>query len=310
MIRKTVAIAAAALLLAACGGQPHGELSSPGTSQRYDGGARGFTIDLAPGWKRAGEDVGTVTFISSTRQATMEVHFELARNTNLATAADQTMQRLTGDAAPPRNLGSATLSGLPAMKVQADATGKGGSERVQAVVAQQGDLVWALALAGLRAAFGQARQDFAQMAQSFHIGSSQPSPLAQAAVGMPAPDAPALELGHLSGPIVVTFFATGCSSCRDALSLLQQHASRDHGRYLILVVDTHDDPRKVPAALKKLGVSFPERYDRDGKLYQSYGLRGLPSTFFLDAGHVVRKIWFGPLDDDSLTQGLHAINGE
>lgn len=309
-VTRTLALTAAALLLAACGGQPQSERSSPGTFQRYDGGAKRFSIDLAPGWKPTGEDVGAVIFASSARQATMEVHFELARSADPGAAAGQVMRQLTGEASPASNLGPATLAGLPATRLQADTSGKGGAERVQAVVAQQGDLVWALVLAGLRSTFSEARQDFQQMAQTFHIGSGQPSPLAQAAAGLPAPDSAALDLRHIAGPVVLTFYATGCSSCQDALTLLQQNASKATGLYQVLVVDTHDDPHKVPAALKKLGVSFPVRYDGDGKLYQSYGLRGLPSTFFLDAPHIVRSIWLGPLDEDSLAHGLHTINAD
>jgi peroxiredoxin len=306
VMARSLLVAGIAILMSACGGPAVGDITGQASPQHYDGGTRGFTIDLAPGWKQDSEDMGSVNFVNSSQQATMRVHVELAVKSDLDTLARRVLLQLTGDV-PTGRPGETTLSGLPATMLRVESRGKGGSGRTQAVVAQQGNLVWALVLTGLRSAFGQSQQDFQRMVQSFRIGGQSPSPMAQVAIGLPAPDSPTLGLSHLQGPLVIAFFATSCDSCADALGLLRKRAAGNAGRYQVLVVDVHDDPHKAQAALSKLGVSFPVRYDTDRHVYQTYGLHSLPATFFLDSGHMVRDRWLGPLDDVALTQGLDAI---
>ncbi len=53
--------------------------------------------------------------------------------------------------------------------------------------------------------------------------------------------------------------------------------------------------------------TFPAVLDLDGSVSERYGLRGMPSTFLLDADGVVRKFGPGAIDAETLRTELLAI---
>jgi hypothetical protein len=57
-----------------------------------------------------------------------------------------------------------------------------------------------------------------------------------------------------------------------------------------------------------LGLTFPIGLDPSGKVAaDQYRIRGLPVTVFVDRQGVVRKIWTGPIDRESLERAIEAI---
>jgi thiol-disulfide isomerase/thioredoxin len=303
--RTAPLIAIVLLVLCACGASPQGS-STPPAVRHYDAGSKGFAIDLQPGWTPSVQQVDGVDFANPHRRATLSVRFERAGG-GLDEATRQLMLELTGQAAATPT-GRTTLAGHPARTFQAATTGKGGTEWVSAAVTVQGDLAWALALAGLRSSFDSARSDFDQMTHSFRLTGPQPSPVAPAAVGQTAPDSPVLDLSHVRGPVVIYFFTSSCRPCRTEMPLLQSRALQSRGRFSLLAVDSHDNPSAVPAFLQAIGYTLPVRYDRDGSLYQVYRVLGAPATYFADAGHVIRVIQLDPLDQYTLSRSLQAID--
>ena len=147
--------------------------------------------------------------------------------------------------------------------------------------------------------------DFDGTLSTLRLAGSRPSPPAHVAQGLPAPGF--AELDRTKGTVVLNFFATWCSDCPQEMPLLAQRASDSHRRFKVLAVDTQDDPSRVPALVKELGVSsLTIGFDCDGRLPEAYVLPGVPATFFLDGHHVVRHLVYGPLTSNSLTRGLAA----
>jgi thiol-disulfide isomerase/thioredoxin len=176
-------------------------------------------------------------------------------------------------------------------------------QRIDALVTVEGGRAWALVLAGPAERVATDQADFEQMTRTFHLAGRPPVMPARASIGQAAPGFP--ELDRVKGPVVVNFFATWCGPCRQEMPMLAQRAGQAHGRFTVLVVNTQDDPTKVPGFMKELGLSFASlAYDRDGRLGQEYQLPGVPGTFFLDSHHVLRQWVLGPLDQTSLDQGL------
>jgi peroxiredoxin len=124
----------------------------------------------------------------------------------------------------------------------------------------------------------------------------------KADVGSPAPD---FELAKLSGgarvrlsqlrgtPVIVTFYASWCHDCEEALPVLD-NAAHDHDGELHVVGvsyrDLHGDARSFQQRLK---ISFPMLFDEDDDVAAAYGVRAIPQTFFIDANGVIRDRIFG-----------------
>jgi cytochrome c biogenesis protein CcmG/thiol:disulfide interchange protein DsbE len=304
-----VAVAGSLLVLGCGGGQPSPQTGLPDGFRSYQAHSMGFAIGLAPGWHHEVDDANGVTFTGPRSQNLLLVHFARAPSRDLEAATSQMMTELTGSGSHAYTTGADTvLAGLPARRAAADVSDKGGTEHIDAIVTVEGELAWAVALAGLQTAVSNAERDFDRMSQTFSLRGTPPSPPVRVSLDAPAPDSPVLRLQTVKGPIVLNFFATWCVPCRQELPMLQGREKASAGQFSVLGVDTQDQPNKVPDFLQPLGVTFPVRYDRDSKLYVTYQLEGVPATFFLDGTHVVRYSQLGPLNPAALDRGLAAIS--
>ena len=145
-------------------------------------------------------------------------------------------------------------------------------------------------------------------------GNAQP-----VAPGAPAPeiDLPTLQGGkvRLSGlkghPVVVTFWGTWCPPCKEEFpELVAAHRKYREAGLEILAVNQRDQELRtsdVAAFVKEHGVEFTVALDQRGKARRSFRLIGLPTTVFIDAGGVIRRIHPGPITPADLTRGLALI---
>ena len=127
------------------------------------------------------------------------------------------------------------------------------------------------------------------------VGKSAP-PFALRPVGGGAP----ITLDSLKGrPLVLNFWATWCVPC------LQEHpaltaGARAFSDVKFLGVVYEDEEARTGAFLKERGSAYPSLIDPESKVAISYGVFGVPETFFIDrAGRIVDKI-AGPLDRETL----------
>jgi thiol-disulfide isomerase/thioredoxin len=295
--RATGARLAAGLLLlavAGCGGS--GGL--PVGYHLFRDAGLGFQVGLATGWTVTGREAEGVDFADAGRTSTLLVHVEEARSTDPAAEADAIVSRLAGFDRPAAS--ATTLSGLPGLRLRGETVAAPLTEDVDAVVALQGGRAWAVVL---QAPPGS-RAPFDSMLATFSLLEHRPGGNAHASVGAPAPHFS--ELDSIRGPVVLNFFATWCGPCRAEMPMLARQAEQAGGRFTVLAVDSRDDPGQVPAFARRLGLDVPFAYDRDGTLSAAYGVVGLPSTFFLDAHHVVRALVLGSLSPASMAAGLRS----
>jgi cytochrome c biogenesis protein CcmG/thiol:disulfide interchange protein DsbE len=128
-----------------------------------------------------------------------------------------------------------------------------------------------------------------------------------ARVGKPVPhfDLPALEgddrvtvAEHLGKPMVINFWATWCGPCREEAPLLEQAARKYRDRGVVFIgVDIRDFTGDAKKFVAKYGVSYAIGYDGPAKLWEPWGITGLPETFFVGRDGTIVEHRIGPYED-------------
>ena len=114
-----------------------------------------------------------------------------------------------------------------------------------------------------------------------------------------------VRLEELEGPIVLNFWASWCTPCADEAPVLEAAWKRSRD-VLFLGVNQQDVTDDARDFLDRHGVSFPSVRDGSDTTGRSWGITGLPETFFLDKrGEVVGHV-IGAVDAGKLAAGVRA----
>lgn len=119
-----------------------------------------------------------------------------------------------------------------------------------------------------------------------------------------------LRLSDLRGqPVVVNFWATWCTSCREEIPQLNAAYDRFRDDGLVIIgVDLQESDSIVRRYAQDFGMGFPIAMDRDGGVADRYRLLGVPTTFFIDREGVIRSVFTGPfLEEGQGTTAQGAI---
>jgi peroxiredoxin len=122
--------------------------------------------------------------------------------------------------------------------------------------------------------------------------------------GSPAPgfalqslDGGSLALADVNdGPVLVTFWASWCATCKSDMPKLRRLAASWESRGVRVVGVVIEDT--LPAAIEvaeEQQLNFPSVLDVTGDVKVAYGVAGTPETFLVDADGVVVTKWVGPL---------------
>ena len=96
---------------------------------------------------------------------------------------------------------------------------------------------------------------------------------------------------------VVNFWATWCAPCRDELPSLERLRDAMRGRPVeVLAVNVGEGEARVKRFLGEVPLRLPVLLDRDGEVQRAWKVRGLPATFLLDQGGLIRYWYLGELD--------------
>ena len=146
---------------------------------------------------------------------------------------------------------------------------------------------------------------FAALAVVLYIGLGlKPREVPSPFIGKPAP---AFALPHLHeagrtvspadfrGTVwVLNVWASWCGPCRDEHPLLVEAAQTV--QVPIIGLNYKDDPRNAQEWLLRLGDPYrATAVDRDGRVGIDYGVYGVPETFVIDQGGIIRFKHIGPL---------------
>lgn len=131
-----------------------------------------------------------------------------------------------------------------------------------------------------------------QIALSFCVAGQAVAP---ASVGQPAPDfelatpeGGTIRLSELRGKaVMVNFWATWCGPCKIEMPLYVSAYEAHKDELVVLAVDVEEPAATVQSYVANNGLTFPVALDARGEVSLLYRVRGLPTTYFVDAAGII-----------------------
>jgi len=137
-----------------------------------------------------------------------------------------------------------------------------------------------------------------------------------AEVGAPAPEftLPGLDGGtvalddYAGKPVMVNFWASWCTPCRKEFPLFEAAQEKYKAQGLeIIGVSYNDIAFDSRAFVESEGARWAFARDPDGRLAETYGVRAIPQTFFIDGdGKIVSRL-FGITSAEDLDAEIKRI---
>ena len=115
-----------------------------------------------------------------------------------------------------------------------------------------------------------------------------------------------IPAAYFGKPLVVRFWADWCKYCEGEMKAIEAVYQRHKGKGLeVLAINAGQDKATIDAFIKKIGVSYPALLDEKSTIARSYGVVGLPTTFFIDGKGIVRAKIVGEADEATFER--HAL---
>ena len=141
-------------------------------------------------------------------------------------------------------------------------------------------------------------------------GVQQPPAARDSAPGFTATDIDGtpISLEGLRGkPVWLVFMATWCTGCRTEIPDIQGVVASRGDAVRVVVIYVGENRNTVSDYSKRVGNDFPEVVDQDQQISAAYGIMGVPTHYFIDAGGVVRQRHVGVLSPDAMTQAIQNV---
>lgn len=101
--------------------------------------------------------------------------------------------------------------------------------------------------------------------------------------GIPSLAGDETSLSDYSGEFVfLNFWATWCPPCREEMPSMEvMHQELSDLPFQVVAIDVQESPEVVTSFVEEMGYSFPILLDESGRVAANYGVRGIPTTYFI-----------------------------
>jgi cytochrome c biogenesis protein CcmG, thiol:disulfide interchange protein DsbE len=134
-------------------------------------------------------------------------------------------------------------------------------------------------------------------APALAVDAGQPAP----AFALPRAGGEVLTLESLKGRVVfVDFWASWCAPCKRSFPWMNEmHRKYGDKGFTILAVNVDKRRADADRFLAQVPAAFPVVYDPEGKAPAAYGVKGMPSSYLIDARGNVVQVESGFNDDQA-----------
>lgn len=119
-----------------------------------------------------------------------------------------------------------------------------------------------------------------------------------------------LELADFAGrPVLINFWATWCGPCRLEMPELVAEANRNQD-LVLLAVNVQEERERLEPFAEDFQMNMPIVQDANGDLRDLYGVRGMPTSVFIDRDGRIAHHVTGILTPQSLQGYLSGIDAQ
>jgi peroxiredoxin len=112
-------------------------------------------------------------------------------------------------------------------------------------------------------------------------------------------------------PLIIFFWSTWDENSSNQVKIfndyLESESSRSAGFVKVVGIDSQEDKSIVASFIRRGGYSVPVVVDSSGAITESYGVKGLPTIFFIDRNGVIRSVWNGVLSVKQIVDKVEEI---
>ena len=113
---------------------------------------------------------------------------------------------------------------------------------------------------------------------------------------------------HKGKPVLINFFASWCLPCREEMPVLEKIV-RDYQPkgVVFLGIAVDDTEEKMKDFIKRYDVTFPVGLDKTAEIQKSFGLYGIPTTYFIDKNGIINYFHSGVVTEELLQHELDKL---
>ena len=113
---------------------------------------------------------------------------------------------------------------------------------------------------------------------------------------------------HKGKPVMINFFASWCLPCREEAPVLEK-VIHEYGAkgvvFMGIAIDDTED--KMKDFMTRYGVTFPVGLDKTGVVQKSFGLYGIPTTYFINKQGIINYFHSGSVTEELLQHELDKL---
>lgn len=111
--------------------------------------------------------------------------------------------------------------------------------------------------------------------------------------------------------ILIHFWADWCAECRAEFPKLEKaYQKYSIDNLEIIAVNVGQSEKHVLSFVDEFNLTFPMLLDEQSKIAKQFGIRGLPTNFFLNEEFIVTKMIIGWVDEKQINQIINMGEGK
>ncbi len=108
-------------------------------------------------------------------------------------------------------------------------------------------------------------------------------------------------------PLVIRFWADWCKYCEGEMKAIETVYQANRSKLQVLAINAGQDKATIKAFMAKIDVTYPALLDENSAIARSYGVVGLPTTFFIDGKGIVRGKIVGEADETTFAHHVQEL---